>query len=129
MSAPHTVGRVSRLSARVRRASGAEASPELGATALRLVLRELLYDGGSVPEWQRAAACAEPDVDRAVFFPPEGWAADLAVAAAKRVCARCPVRDACLAAALAWEDPRQRHGVAGGLAPAERTALRRGGGR
>jgi hypothetical protein len=116
-------GRVARMSGRMRSATRSQAAPELGAKALRLVLRELLFDGEGVSGWRRAAACASPEVDGEVFFPPEGWAADLAVAAAQRVCATCPVRVVCLADALDWEDPNQRHGVLGGLTPAERSRL------
>lgn len=122
MSAP-TSGRVSKLATRVRTVAAAQASPELGAKALRLVFRELLHDGSGVPDWQRAAACADTEVDREIFYPPDGWAGDLATTAAKQVCARCPVRAQCLADALAWENPRQRHGVLGGLTAAERAAL------
>jgi WhiB family transcriptional regulator, redox-sensing transcriptional regulator len=124
-------GRSARLRERMRAAVDGQAGPELGPKALRLVLRELLFDGEDLPEWQRAAACARPEVDREVFFPPQGWAGDIAVAAAKRVCASCPVRATCLGDALAWEDPNRRHGVIGGLTVDERSRLggaMRGGG-
>ena len=45
------------------------------------------------------------------------------VAAAKRVCAGCPVRAECLADTLAWEQPTRRFGIAGGLTPTERQRL------
>ncbi len=45
--------------------------------------------------WQDAALCAE--VDPELWFPPRGGKA----AAAKRICARCPVAAPCLALALA----------------------------
>jgi WhiB family transcriptional regulator, redox-sensing transcriptional regulator len=121
---PNPTGRrVSRLTARVRGAARREADPEFGPKALRLVLRELLFEGHDMPEWRRAARCAGPDVDPGVFFPPDGWANEVAVAAAKRACGSCPVRAACLADALAWEEPNRRHGVLGGLTATERGRL------
>jgi hypothetical protein len=52
----------------------------------------------------------------------DGHAASVTVA--KAVCARCGVREACLADALAEEvDERQRHGVRGGLTATERAVL------
>lgn len=129
MSAPASArgGRSSRLATRVRDVSGREAAPEFGPKAARLILRELLFDGEGVPGWRRGAACARPAVDPQVFFPPEGWASDIAEAKAKRICAGCPVRDACLGEALAWENPLSRYGVFGGLTANERAAFASGG--
>jgi len=67
-------------------------------------------------EWRLAAACR--DLDTAVFFPET----DDEVAAAKAVCATCPVREACLEFALVT---RQDDGVWGGLDENERRRLRR----
>ena len=67
-------------------------------------------------EWRSRAACR--DVDTAVFFPetePE-------IAAAKAVCAACPVREACLDFALIT---RQDDGVWGGMDENERRRVRR----
>jgi WhiB family redox-sensing transcriptional regulator len=114
--------RVSGLHSRLRSRAAREAEPHLGPKALRAVLRELLFDGGAVPQWRRSAACRDEDPE--AFYPPEGaWFSDLAEAAAKRICAGCPVRAACLADALDWESPRERHGVLGGLTAAERARL------
>jgi ABC-type dipeptide/oligopeptide/nickel transport system ATPase subunit len=62
-------------------------------------------------------------VQKKLFFPVAGTGRghDAQVAAAKRVCARCPVRPECLAEALA----RIPHGVAGGLTEDERRAFAR----
>jgi WhiB family redox-sensing transcriptional regulator len=68
--------------------------------------------------WQQWAACAAPGVDPELFFPEQGGTA----APAKRICASCPVRAACLADALATRD---EHGIRGGTTPQERQRLRR----
>ncbi len=75
-------------------------------------------------EWVMDARCQAPDVDPELFFAPEGTRGrprrDRADAA-KAVCARCPVREACLIHALvAGED----YGVWGGLDELERKAVR-----
>lgn len=67
-------------------------------------------------EWRSRAACR--DVDTAVFFPET----ESEVAAAKAVCASCPVREACLDFALVT---RQDDGVWGGLDENERRRVRR----
>jgi DNA (cytosine-5)-methyltransferase 1 len=67
--------------------------------------------------WQEQALCAQ--VDPGLFFPEQGAPAR----DAKRVCARCDVREQCLAAALAlgadgvWggTTPRQRQRLGGGV--------------
>lgn len=71
-------------------------------------------------DWRHRAACRGEDPE--LFFPVGGDGAALArVAAAKAVCAGCPVRAECLAFALvAISD-----GVAGGLTAEERAQLRR----
>lgn len=62
-------------------------------------------------------------VQKKLFFPTaeSGPARTMQVAAAKAVCARCPVREQCLIEALA----RIPYGIAGGLTEHERRALRR----
>ncbi len=67
--------------------------------------------------WREQAACrtVEPDV----FFPERGES----VAAAKRVCAGCPVRDECLEFA---EETLQKFGVWGGLSERQRRMRRKG---
>lgn len=65
-------------------------------------------------EWARDGLCAQTDPE--VFFPEKGQSS----AAAKRICVACPVRSACLDAALAR---RERFGVWGGLSERERRRL------
>ncbi len=69
--------------------------------------------------WRERAACR--GVDPELFFPTAepGPVHDEQVAAAKWVCARCPVREPCLTEALA----RIPYGVAGGLTEHERREL------
>ena len=72
-------------------------------------------------EWRDRAACR--GVDPELFFPiaePDPVYEEQ-VAAAKWVCARCPVREPCLAEALA----RIPNGIAGGLTEHERRQLQR----
>jgi Transcription factor WhiB len=71
--------------------------------------------------WRNRAACLAEDLD--VFFPPPGPTALAAVAKARAICARCPVRAACLAYA---QDNTITYGVWGGLTPEERRRQRRG---
>lgn len=74
-------------------------------------------------EWLRSAACADTDPDP--FFPvgTKGPALE-EVAAAKRICSRCPVTSECLAWALS---SGQASGVWGGTCEEERAALIRDG--
>ncbi|MFE2424863.1 WhiB family transcriptional regulator [Streptomyces hokutonensis] len=75
------------------------------------------------PHWSDQAICRELE-DRSVFFPedfPKGLVL-LVTREAKSVCARCPVIEACLQAALERLEP---NGVWGGLDKDERKALRR----
>jgi WhiB family transcriptional regulator, redox-sensing transcriptional regulator len=68
--------------------------------------------------WVARAACKGHD--------PEDWMGNSGVgppAAAVRVCAACPVRAACLAHALAYDEP---WGTWGGLSIRERAAHRLG---
>lgn len=62
--------------------------------------------------WQEASACRG---ETAVMYGPE--------AAARALCARCPVREVCLWSTLCWEEPGSRFGVAGGASPSERELL------
>ncbi|GHE05801.1 hypothetical protein GCM10010339_43260 [Streptomyces alanosinicus] len=66
--------------------------------------------------WQAQALCAQTGPD--FFFPEPGSS----VREAKRICAMCELRPACLDYALAHDE---RFGVWGGLSEKERLALRR----
>lgn len=66
--------------------------------------------------WDSDAVCRQVDPD--LWFPEEGTSN----VHAKRICARCPVRDACLEYALTHDE---RFGVWGGLSTRERRALSR----
>ena len=89
-------------------------------------VRELLTDLGfiapAVRGWRDQAACSGTNPE--VFYPV-GSGPEIAprVAAAKQICAGCPVRELCLADVMSSEDPDLRWGVVGGLVPAERSAL------
>lgn len=78
---------------------------------------------GESRDWRARTACR--DVDGELFFPAaeSGPELERAEAAAKRVCAGCPVRSEC----LAWALDSLPFGVAGGLGEAERVELRRVG--
>jgi WhiB family redox-sensing transcriptional regulator len=67
--------------------------------------------------WRELAACRGIDLE--VFFPERGESAE----PARRVCAACPVRQACLDYAIS---NRITHGIWGGLTERERRALRSG---
>ncbi|EST35235.1 transcription factor WhiB [Streptomyces roseochromogenus subsp. oscitans DS 12.976] len=66
--------------------------------------------------WRAQALCAQTGPD--FFFPEPGSS----VREAKRICAMCELRPACLDYALANDE---RFGVWGGLSEKERLALRR----
>lgn len=68
------------------------------------------------PDWAAQSACTK--VDPETFFPDS----QPGPAAAKAVCAGCPVRRECLVAALARNE---RFGVWGGLTERERLNLKR----
>jgi WhiB family transcriptional regulator, redox-sensing transcriptional regulator len=73
-------------------------------------------------DWQMDAACR--DVDGALFFYPDnerGEAREDRVAAAKRICAACPVQARCRRYALEAGEP---YGMWGGLTEEERRAAR-----
>ena len=73
-------------------------------------------------DWRSDAACRGTNPD--AFFPvgEGGLAYERQVAAAKAVCAGCPVRAECLDEALM----RIPDGIGGGLTPGERRRLARG---
>ncbi|MET8246619.1 WhiB family transcriptional regulator [Streptomyces sp. NPDC005202] len=72
-------------------------------------------------EWLRSAACVGEDPE--LFFPVGTTGPALRdVAAAKRICARCPVLSQCLTFALS---SGQTSGVWGGTCEEERVALLR----
>ena len=72
--------------------------------------------------WQSRAACRGPLAS--VFFPPSTpERTDVRIEReqrAKAICARCPVRQACLDFAVS---PREAHGIWGGLTEVERHSL------
>jgi WhiB family redox-sensing transcriptional regulator len=76
--------------------------------------------------WEAEAACRSgQEVDPALFFEPdefhpEAWKAQTQ-AAAKAVCARCPVREDCLDHAL---ETGEQFGIWGGLTADERREIR-----
>lgn len=87
-------------------------------TTTRLPTRDAAPLGA---DWRAYAACATTDPE--LFFPiGDGPGAQAQTAEAKRVCARCPVRDRCLNWAL---DTGQTSGVWGGLSEGDRLRLRR----
>ncbi|MFB8751192.1 WhiB family transcriptional regulator [Streptomyces parvulus] len=67
-------------------------------------------------DWQKEALCAQTGAE--FFFPEPGSS----VRDAKRICALCPIRPACLDFALSNDE---RFGVWGGLSEKERLELRR----
>ena len=71
-------------------------------------------------DWRHRAVCR--DVDPEIFFPAAqaGPVHDRQIAAAKAVCAGCPVRPECLTFALTGLP----EGIAGGLTPSERRTHR-----
>jgi WhiB family redox-sensing transcriptional regulator len=74
-----------------------------------------------VEKWRTESACRDEDVN--LFFPAgvTGPAAHQ-ISEAKAICARCPVRDACLSFAI---ETNQEYGVWGGTTEDERRVLRR----
>ena len=72
-------------------------------------------------DWGSRAACRSADPE--LFFPVSGAGPSLAqIAEAKTVCARCEVRNECLAFALATG---QVYGIWGGTSPEDRAVLRK----
>lgn len=87
-------------------------------------LGPLAHDPVTATDWRQDAGCAASDPE--TFFPLSYRPEEL-VRPARRICARCPVRAACLADVMATEDPARRWGVYGGTTPDERAALHRAG--
>ena len=81
-------------------------------------------------DWTNRAACLTEDPE--LFFPVDGVESkepeirEAAWAAPREVCARCGVRDLCLAEAMKNREPE---GMFGALTPQERRALARRTGR
>jgi WhiB family redox-sensing transcriptional regulator len=71
-------------------------------------------------DYRNEALCR--DFDPELWFPTDERPGSPGVEYARSLCALCPVRVDCLAESLARGDA---FGVFGGLAPAERAALRR----
>lgn len=72
-------------------------------------------------EWRQHAACLEHDPE--LFFPAGTVGASAAkIAAAKRICAGCPVQAECLSYAVTTA---QRFGIWGGTDEEERRLIRR----
>nr|WP_277605632.1 WhiB family transcriptional regulator [Glycomyces sp. L485] len=71
---------------------------------------------GNVPEWQVRALCAQTDPE--AFFPEKGGS----TRDAKRICARCEVKENCLQYALEHDE---RFGIWGGLSERERRKIKR----
>jgi WhiB family redox-sensing transcriptional regulator len=69
-------------------------------------------------DWRSDALCTQIDPD--LFFPKKGDAGQ--AKQARAVCARCPVREQCLTAAL---EADERFGIFGGLSVRQRDALKR----
>jgi len=82
---------------------------------------------GNIPSYWAAAACNAGDASLVpVFFPEHGKGA-AAYRQARRICASCPVTAECLDVAMRQEEAGGgRHGIVGGLTPAERHELARG---
>jgi hypothetical protein len=80
-------------------------------------------------DWRQRAACARPGIDPEWFFPEPGGSGGRA----RRICARCPVKEPCLADALAAPAEQDSHGgIRAGTSARERQQLRtraRAGGR
>lgn len=106
---------------RVRGVIGSGGLEVLNPGAVRLVLGKVLFDGHGIPHWRQHAACQDQDPE--LFFADPSDAQR--IQAAKRMCAGCPVRSACLADVMAWEQPSHRYGVVGGLSAQERRQLQR----
>ena len=73
--------------------------------------------------WEEAA-CAGGRENPELFFPQgDGRKIGPKIARAKAVCARCPLREECLAWALKHHDLTREHGIWGGKTPHERRIL------
>jgi WhiB family transcriptional regulator, redox-sensing transcriptional regulator len=87
----------------------------------RVLMRVLFGLGGEPPAWRERAACAGSDPD--LFHNARR------IAAAKAICATCPVLDECRRDQLSWETNgparfrANTFGVVGGLSGAERRRI------
>lgn len=106
---------------RVRGVLGSAGSERLDPGATRLILGKILFDGHGIPDWHHHAGCQQQDPE--LFFADPSDAQQIQTA--KRICTECPVRSACLADVMVWEQPSSRHGVVGGLSAQERRQLHR----
>lgn len=93
--------------------------PDLIAMSARIAPVGL--DLPEIPAWVGLALCAETDPE--AFFPEPGAVSADLIALAKRVCARCDVREDCLDYAV---EHRVEHGIWGGQTVRERERERRG---
>jgi len=73
-------------------------------------------DNDGLLAWQDRALCAQTDPE--AFFPEKGGS----TREAKRVCAKCEVREDCLEFALQHDE---RFGIWGGMSERDRRRLRR----
>lgn len=111
-------------SARYRQMGNAVAVPVFAWVARRLAAVDAA--GGGLMTWREQAACA--GTDPAMWFPEDIRSPTLAAHAttsAVQTCHACPVRDACLAETMRTEKSSRghRHGIYGGLTPAQRQEL------
>lgn len=74
--------------------------------------------------WRDASECLDPSVDSEMFFPHESAQHAADVAAAKAVCAVCPVLDACRRDVLTSPYP-PAYGVFAGMTRNERAKARK----
>ena len=88
----------------------------MSASTMRRVSREPVAGHARSEDFRHRAMCREVDPD--LFYPvaEQGPDHDAQVGAAKAVCARCPVREAC----LAWALRGLPYGIAGGMTEHER---------
>ncbi|MHB1762637.1 MAG: WhiB family transcriptional regulator [Acidimicrobiales bacterium] len=82
------------------------------------VADEVLDAEAELCSWADQGRCRGLDPD--MFFPEAG-VLSATIAAAKAVCAECPVRSEC----LAWALRHEKFGIWGGTSAKERRALRR----
>jgi WhiB family redox-sensing transcriptional regulator len=106
---------------RVRGVLGSAGLERLDPGGARLVVGKVLFDGHGIPDWHHHAACQAHDPELFFADPSDTQR----IQTAKRICTGCPVRSACLADAMAWEQPSSRYGVVGGLSAQERRQLHR----
>lgn len=79
-------------------------------------LFDRVHDARDGEHWHNRALCAQSDPE--AFFPTKGGSSR----EAKKICARCPVREQCLDFAMKHEE---HHGIWGGLTERDRRQIRR----